>query len=227
MSVLSALRAISDLAEGQHGMFTTRQAGNLGVERRDLARLTAAGSLERIAHGVYRVAGAPRSRFDDIRAAWLQLAPGIPAGERGIADGVVSHTTAAILHGAELFAPFGMEFTIPPSSRRLRPLRDDIRIHRAEVAGFAEWGRGEIEGILLTTPARTIADLAAVRVDLDHLFDAAGDIGNGSARDSSGRQWAQLPELLDVHAGAYGFADGRQFADAVDSAVGDRREVWS
>lgn len=65
-----------------------------------LARLAAdAAAIERVAHGVYRLRGAPPADHLNLRAAWLQLAPGVPAWQRTSDTGVVSHRSAASMYG--------------------------------------------------------------------------------------------------------------------------------
>lgn len=105
MPMGAALGRLVDLAEAQNGLVTTRQADHLDVARRDLAQLAASGGLERVGHGVYRVAGAPRPRLLELRAAWLQLAPGVPVDERRAADGVISHASAALVYQVGLLDP--------------------------------------------------------------------------------------------------------------------------
>lgn len=210
MSTLSALRIVSDLAEAQSGMFTTRQAAERGVERRDLARLWKAGVLERVAHGVYRIAAVPQHRYGEIMAAWMQLAPGIPVDERTEAEGVVSHATAAVIQGARLLTPFAIDFTVPPSSRRIRPHRDDIRVHRAQLpqTDVRRVREGSLAGMLVTTRERTIVDLAAASMDLDHLAGAFSDMNLHPARD--------LRQLLHPYARDYGFDNGAELLKALD-----------
>lgn len=69
--------------------------------------------LERVAHGVYRLTTAPIPDHMELRAAWLQLAPDIPAWERTSAQGVVSHRSAAALYGLGHLPADRHEFTIP------------------------------------------------------------------------------------------------------------------
>src|SRR5262245_21988175 len=82
----SVLRRLADAAEDQWGLVTRRQAEAAGVSRATIARLTAAGTgppvLERVASGVYRLRGGPLPDHADLRAAWLQLAPDVPAWQR-------------------------------------------------------------------------------------------------------------------------------------------------
>jgi hypothetical protein len=55
----------------------------------------------RLAHGIYRDAGAPSDEFEDLRAAWLSTEPGKLAEQRLSAPAsgvVVAGASAARLH---------------------------------------------------------------------------------------------------------------------------------
>lgn len=172
MSAVAALGGLADLAEAQQGLVTTRQAERRGVPRRDLTRLARAGALERIAHGVYRISGAPRPRLVELRAAWMQLAPGTDVDRRTAEEGVVSHASATLVHRVGLLDPFRHEFSVP-LPRRVRSRRPDVVIHRVPLAAQdLVW----VDEILVTTPVRTVADLAASAVDGDHLREIVTDV---------------------------------------------------
>jgi predicted transcriptional regulator of viral defense system len=103
---LTTLGPIAEIAQDQWGLITRRQAERAGTAPATLDRLTADGGvLERIAHGVYHLVGAPLPDHLDLRAAWLQLAPGTLAWERVSSQGVVSHRSAAVLYGPSACRP--------------------------------------------------------------------------------------------------------------------------
>ncbi len=52
------------IAEERWGMVTTAQAANAGISRKALSSLTTSGALERLAQGVYRMAGAPAAMLE-------------------------------------------------------------------------------------------------------------------------------------------------------------------
>ena len=62
----STLSRIARIAEDQWGLITRRQAEGTGVSQATLQRLAKAGILDRVAHGVYRVAGAPWPELDEV-----------------------------------------------------------------------------------------------------------------------------------------------------------------
>ena len=99
MSRPSVLPRLQEVAQEQWGLLTRRQIENEGIGSTSLERLTAEGGiLERVANGVYRVIAAPIPDHLDLRAAWLQLAPDLPAWERTADQGVVSHRSAAAVY---------------------------------------------------------------------------------------------------------------------------------
>ena len=177
----SAVRLVTPLgalAAEQWGLFTTAQAAQAGVSSQQLARLAGQGVLERVRHGVYRVAGAPPGAQDHVRAAWLALRPAQTAGERlGLGAGtepeeveVVSHRSAAALHGLGDLDADRAEFSV--ATRRQSRDRD-VRFHLATLSA-GEWT--VLDGLPVTTVERTLADLARVHLDGGHLAGVVRDV---------------------------------------------------
>ena len=196
---MSAVLTLADVAAEQWGLVTTAQARALGVSAQAVARLTNQGSLERMTHGVYRVSGAPPEPVDELRAAWLTLDPSRRAAERvrSAAPALVSHRSAASLHGLGDLDADLHEFTTPARKQSRRP---DIRLHRGHlVAG--EWT--VVDGLPVTTVARTVADLAAARVDGGHLAGVVRDAL--TVRQVSDHE---LSAALAPHAHRYGAPAG-------------------
>ena len=150
----SNLMRIAEFAEEQWGLVTRRQLESVAIPATTIDRLTASDSvLERVAHGVYRLVGSPTPDHLELRVAWLQLAPGVPAWERTPTQGVVSHRSAAALYGVGDLAADRHDFTLTlrKQSRRL-----DVRLHRRPLADV-EWNR--LRGLPATRPARIASDL--------------------------------------------------------------------
>lgn len=123
------------------------------------SRMVRQGTLERIAHGVYRIRGGIEVEHMALRAAWLQLAPSTLAWERTGADGVVSHRSAAALYRIGHLPADVHEFTLP---RRRQTRREDVQVHRAELADD-EWIT--LRGLPVTVPSRIAADMLTARED--------------------------------------------------------------
>lgn len=186
---------LADLASEQWGLVTTAQARDVGVSAQAVARLTNQGALERMTHGVYRVAGAPPAPLDELRAAWLTLDPSRRAGERlrDPSPAVVSHRSAAAIHRLGDLEADEIEFT---SGQRKQTRRPDIRIHRGKVDA-GEWT--VVDGLPVTTVIRTVDDLAAARLDGGHLASVVRDALTRHRVDDQ-----QLATALRRHAHRYG-----------------------
>lgn len=172
MDARRALHALAEISASQWGMVTSAQAAARGVTRLDLSRLAEVGDLERISQGVYKSAGAPAGSFLDVRAAWLSSDPARLAGER-LSDGhrgvVVSGQTAAWLHDIGDLRSNRTELTAPT---RRQTQRADVHYRQRDLAASDVTIR---DGLPVTTPERTIADLVADRTDLSIVANALRD----------------------------------------------------
>ncbi|MHB1210402.1 MAG: hypothetical protein ACYC1I_11965 [Acidimicrobiales bacterium] len=150
----TTLDRIAELAEEQWGLVTRRQLENAAIPATTLERITAPDSLlERVAYGVYHLVGSPTPDHMQLRAAWLQLVPDVPAWERTPAEGVVSHRSAAALYGIGHLPADRHEFTL---AQRKQSRRRDVRLHRRPLAD-GEWI--QLRGLPATRPARIASDL--------------------------------------------------------------------
>ncbi len=183
-----ALMVLAEVSESQWGMVTTAQANERGVSHMTLKRLTESGGLVRLAHGVYRDAGAPGGEYDELRSAWLAAEPARLAWDR-LRDKpgkvVVSGESAAGLHGMGNFRAMRSEFTTPYRRQSQRP---EVHYRTRTLASDDVTVR---EGLPVTTPERTIADLVEQRAQLDHVGDALRDAARKSQLDTE-----RLSELL-------------------------------
>jgi len=153
VATADTLARLSSFAEDQWGLVTRRQAEDAGLSKATMTRLVGRGDLERIAHGVYRVRGAPTPDHVELRAAWLQLAPETPAWARTADDGVVSHRSAAEMYGLGHLPADVHEFTVPG---RRQTRRKDVRLHIRPLRD-GEWIN--LRGLLVTRPSRIASDL--------------------------------------------------------------------
>ena len=200
MNARDALRELAELSVSQWGMVTTAQATARGPSRVDLARLARSGDLVRLAHGVYRDAGAPSDEYEDLRAAWLSTDPTRLAEARlgdAAAGVVVSGASAAWLHQIGELGADRHEFTAPVrrQSQRTEILYRQRRLDPAEVT--------IVGGLPVTTLERTIADLVEARTDLSLVADALSDAARTSRLDLE-----RLAGLLAPLASRNGFREG-------------------
>ena len=100
----STIAKLGAIAAERWGMVTTAQAANAGISRKTLSSLTTSGALERLAQGVYRMAGAPAAmlEIDTIRIHWLALG--------GTTSLIAAGRSAAALHEIGDWLPGASEF---------------------------------------------------------------------------------------------------------------------
>jgi len=201
MKSTQALRTLAELTAYQWGMVTSAQASMHGITRLDLSRLAEAGHLERLAHGVYKDAGAPAGRFDDLHAAWLSTDPKA-MGEVRIKDStndvvVVAGETAADLHDIGDFRALRHDFVSPT---RRQSQRREIRYRQRTLDPRDVM---LVEGMPVMTMERTIADLVDDNKDLSLVGDALRDASSKRTLDLQ-----RLRELLAPLAARDGFKKG-------------------
>lgn len=209
-STLEVVAKVSQLAAGQWGLLTSSQAKSRGITRLHLARLAEAGVLERVDNGVYATACSP-DEYRALRAAWLVLDPTRTAEERladPLVSGVVSHTSAAGLHGLGELLDDQPEITYPVRKQTRR----DIRLHKLNLK------RDEVtfaEGLPTTTPERTVSDLLRDGHDSEHI---AQIIGQGVCRNVIDP--SRLATAIDQFASAFGQRDGGSLVEHFLDVVG-------
>jgi very-short-patch-repair endonuclease len=186
--------AIAALAGRQHGVVTRAQLRALGLSDDAVDKRAERGRLHRLHRGVYAVGHTVLGARGRWMAAVLAAGPGA----------VLSHAAAGALWELRPSAAARTDVTVPGSGgRRKRP---GLRIHRArDVSGQTTTHHG----IPVTTPARTILDLAATleRRRLEILLDRAEnarltDVASldALARAHTGHRGAsRLREALNTH----------------------------
>lgn len=149
---------ILDSAARHHGVVCRSQLVRAGVPAHAIDYRLQKGRLRRLHRGVYGMGPVP-ARYEREAAAVFACGDGA----------VLSHRTAAALW--ELTpAPARMAPVDVASSRRLRGPRHGVRLHLAR--GLSPDEIGHHHGLPLTTPARTLLDLAAsvARVELERAL---------------------------------------------------------
>jgi predicted transcriptional regulator of viral defense system len=163
---------VAQVAAAQWGLITTAQVVEAGVPRLLLSRMVASGELERVTHGVYATPSAIADRLVEVRALWLSLDVRRSAEERlrdRCSAGVLSHATAATMHEIGDLLDTWVEVTLP---RRYQGRRDRIRAHRAVLEPDDVT---LVDGLPVTTAARTVADLVVDGHDRDHVATVMTD----------------------------------------------------
>lgn len=136
------------VAGRQGGCLSRDQALALGFPSSTIGRRISSGAWEAVHPGVYVLGGAERTRVTDLWGAVLA------AGE----GAVVSHESAALIHGAEKLPVIPISLTAHHGAHhRLR----HVTVHQIDDVAPAHLGRWN--GLAVTTPARTVIDLGGTR----------------------------------------------------------------
>ncbi len=150
---------VREIALGEYGFITTKQAVDAGVPAVELRKLAARGALINVAYGIYRVPDAPGSPFDQFAEALLR------AGDR------------AYLRGDSVLALFGLADVNPRKIRVVAPKRT-----RAKMPTFMDVTAAppeppnltRYEGLLAMRVADAILDCRG-RIEPTRLREAARD----------------------------------------------------
>lgn len=210
MKINENISTLAELASSQWGMFTAAQAIAIGVSRVQLGRMSSDGRVESLARGTYRFASAGDTMHSGVKAVWLSLFPGKTAYERLKArprDCVVAGRTAAVLLGDTDLHAEPYCFAVGPGKRTTRL---DIRL--------LPWSVGErdvviVDGVPISSPERTVADLVRLREDPSLLANfVTGMASRGHVFDRE-----RAAELLAPLAARNGYrkGDGESFAEGI------------
>ena len=193
-SKANKLPRLFELAAGQGGHFTAAQAREVGYSARSLLYHATAGRFERVSRGFYRLVGVPAGLHDDVLAAWLRFAP---------RRAVVSHDTALALYDLAPSRSHAIHLTLPRRHRpRSKQPATGVEFHTTTVP----LRRDELAtrfGVNITSPARTIADIADIGVDPSVVVDAteralaSGLVTAGELRGAVKRRSARVRRLVE------------------------------
>jgi predicted transcriptional regulator of viral defense system len=137
---------------GVGAFFRPRDLGPLGVSFRDLQRLTAAGDVEKIGPGLYRLTNAPVSEFETI----AMVASAIPGG-------IICLLSALRLHDIGTQAPHEVWVALDRKARKPSSARLLARVRFVRFSGvMLHYGviTRPVLGVpvRVTSPARTVVD---------------------------------------------------------------------
>ena len=153
-------RAIARVAGRQDNVITGEQLRAAGLGRGAIAHRVKARTMQRLHVNVYLLGAAPPTPMARARAAALACGP----------NAVVSHRSAACLFGLLPEIAGDVDVTIPGRNQARRP---GIRRHR--VARLPRQDVANVNGLRVTSIARTICDLAATESarDTEQAFQEA------------------------------------------------------
>jgi len=159
----NALRSLTSLALTQGGYFTAKQAEQAGYSYPHLIYHLKAGNFERAGHGLYRIQSLPLSEHDDLvrLSLWSR-------GRDDQPQAVVSHQTALGLYDLGELIPVEIHVTVPRSFRKRAS--KGCRLHKGTVT---DKETRAMSGFRVTSPSRTLADLASDPSMPSEQFDKA------------------------------------------------------
>lgn len=189
MALLDDFVVALDLASGNSGLVTRPQLLEAGISATSIARLAdTRRALAPLGGGLYLVPALEDLRFGRERAAIQRVDPervleAMASDPLGEDSGVLSHHSAAALHGAPDL-PDELHVTVPRRRRLAGLTAHTARLCAEEVTA--------IEGLPVTTVARTTYDLGRWSMDgehrsrwIEHCLDE-GLLSEGAARELLG-----------------------------------------
>jgi predicted transcriptional regulator of viral defense system len=154
-------QALVELARVQHGVLSLDQLQALGLSTRAVSHRVAAGRLHRIHRGVYSL--VPREL---LKREGLYMAAVLACGE----GAVLSHRSAARLHGLGNYGNHRIEVTVPKRSTRTH---SGVAVHTSTTLTQADVT--VVNSIPTTTIPRALFDIgeAVTPRQLERAFDQA------------------------------------------------------
>jgi very-short-patch-repair endonuclease/predicted transcriptional regulator of viral defense system len=188
------------LAHGQHGVIARSQLLELGFSRSAIQHRIATGRLHPLSRGVYAVGRPAVTRRGRWMAAVLSSGP----------DAVLSHANAAALWGIRPEDGKRIEVSVPDRNDRRRP---GVVVHRP--TRLPPRDRTVKDGIPVTTPIRTLVDLAT-RMQVSQLEAAINEANKRDLIDPE-----TLRAAMDAMAGVRGASRLRSLLDRRTFALTD------
>jgi predicted transcriptional regulator of viral defense system len=158
---LARRRELAQLASDRSGVFTAAAARAIGMSSSSLAYHSRTGTIERLGHGVYRLADFPSSPQEPLIAAAAALGKGA----------VVSHETALQLYDVCDVAPSRLHFTVPRARRYVTVPAIDVELHTT-TRPFAQGEVVQHQAFSATSLARSIIDAARVHTAPEQIVMA-------------------------------------------------------
>ncbi|HEV2640497.1 MAG TPA: type IV toxin-antitoxin system AbiEi family antitoxin domain-containing protein [Actinocrinis sp.] len=228
MKRAEALAILGGLASDQYGLITAALAKTRGVDGVTLLRLCDADLLENVGRGIYLLPGAVRPSHLEIRVAWLRLDPVRPAwarNGRGKKDGVVSHSSACLLHELGDIPTPKVELTVPG---RLTTREPGVELHQ-HPGPLSPDEVMVVDGLPVTSAERTIVDLLQSGADAGHVGGVVVDAEHRGLVDFDALA-ARVERFADHYAVPEG--SGRELLSTLAAAAGQQlnrdavAEVW-
>lgn len=148
------------LAESQGGYFTSADASALGYTTAHQHFHVKRENWIRVDRGIYRLKNFPSTGHEDLIRWWLWSRK----------KGAISHESAAAVYDLGDVLPAKTHLTVPPGFRKKAAA--GVALHKALID---EKGVEMREGFRVTTPLRTVLDLAREHLDQERLTAVVKD----------------------------------------------------
>lgn len=212
---------LGSIAERRWGLLTTAQAAAAGVSRKQLSRMASTGAIERITHGVYRMAGAPPQDHEAIYATWLALGGATsPRTPSGVAPVVAAGITAAVVHGLGDFFLDSYDFIVP-CRKTTRLANVHLRIRKLTPQEVLP-----VNALPTLTIERTIGDLVDQWVDLSLVAGVVRDAVLAGKLVSPQRLVDYLEPIASAQRRAGTGTSGHTLAQTLFDLAGTYPEGW-
>lgn len=147
-----SMAALGTIDRMESPLIRRRQALQLGLTEHEIRQQRRHGLWERIGRGCY-LSRSIYDESDDMRRHRYLIEATLPGMAR---DAVLSHQSAAVMYGLPLWSTPLDRVHITRDRRNGGRLRTSLAVHCAPI----DDGVAVVEGVVLTSPARTIVDLA-------------------------------------------------------------------
>lgn len=177
-----ARRKLFEIAQGQCGYFTAKQAVKAGYSRRLHTYHVDRGHWHRIDRGIYRLRDYPFERHEDL-VRWSLWSGG---------KAVISHETAAAVHKIGDFLPARIHLTVPPGFRK--KASGGAILYKADLP---ESDVTTAYGFRITRPLRTFLDMVRSGTESDWVIRAFREaVAEGRVDPEAFRN--RIPELPEA-----------------------------
>lgn len=143
---------IYEIACGQQGYFTTKQAEEAGFSRKHHSYHVKVGNWIHEMRGLYRLPHFPQNDEDAQLVLWYLWS----RDRNENPQGVFSHDTALRIYELSDLMPSKIHMTVPPKFRRFNKIPNILILHKANLSKI---DMRFMRGFAVTTPTRTILDL--------------------------------------------------------------------
>jgi predicted transcriptional regulator of viral defense system len=158
-------RQLYQIAAAQGGYFTSAQARQAGYAYSQQHFHVSRGNWLKVDRGLFRLRDFPPGEREDLIRWSLRS-----RNRMGVPQAVVSHDTALTVHALSDVMPDRVHLTVPGGFRK--KVLPGCVLHKADLAS------GDVEsrtGYQVTTPLRTLLDVAGGPLSQEHLNKAVRD----------------------------------------------------